>query len=71
MLKNEYVRTLGRLKAMLARSQDTQLMVLEHREVISDPRAAATRMNKFLGGGLDAGKMAAAIDPALHRNRAR
>jgi predicted AlkP superfamily phosphohydrolase/phosphomutase/tetratricopeptide (TPR) repeat protein len=71
MLKNEYVRTLGRVKAMLARRPDTQLMVLEHREVICDPRASADRVNKFLGGKLDAGKMAAAIDPALHRNRAR
>jgi len=27
-------------------------------------------VNAFLGGGLDVVKMAAAVDPALHRNRA-
>jgi hypothetical protein len=38
--------------------------------VISDPLVAAERMNKFLGGRLDVAMMAAAIDPALHRNHA-
>jgi hypothetical protein len=71
MLKDEYARTLGRLKAMLARRPGTQLLVMEHRDVISDPLVSAQKVNEFLGGGLDVGKMAAVIDPALHRNRAR
>jgi hypothetical protein len=70
MLKDEYVRTLGGVKAMLTRRPDTQWQVVEHRNVISDPLTTAERMNKFLGGGLDVAKMAAAIDPALHRNHA-
>jgi hypothetical protein len=43
--------------------------VLEHSEAIADPLGAAGRVNEFLGGGLDVAKMAAAVDPALHRNR--
>jgi hypothetical protein len=70
MLKNEYLRMLGRLKAMLAERPQTQLLVIEHRHAISDALATARSVNAFLGGGLDEGKMAAAIDPALHRNRA-
>lgn len=70
MLKDEYSRTLGRVKAMLARRPDTQLLVIEHSHAMSDPLAVAERVNQFLGGGLDVAKMAAAIDPALHRNRA-
>ena len=70
MLKDEYARTLGRVKAMLRRRPDTQLLVIEHCKAISDPHATAERMNKFLGGGLDVAKMAAAIDPTLHRNQA-
>jgi tetratricopeptide (TPR) repeat protein len=69
MLKDEYARALGRVKAMLARRPRTQLLVIEHRDAISHPHAAAATVNKFLGGGLDVAKMAAAIDPALHRNR--
>jgi hypothetical protein len=69
MLKHEYERTLGRVKAMLARRPCTQLLVIEHSSAISNPLVTAERVNKFLGGGLDVAKMAAAIDPALHRNR--
>jgi len=69
MLKDEYTRTLGRVKAMLSARPNTQLLVVEHSDVISDSSAAAERINHFLGGGLNGAKMAAAIDPALHRIR--
>jgi predicted AlkP superfamily phosphohydrolase/phosphomutase/tetratricopeptide (TPR) repeat protein len=69
MLKEEYARTLGRVEAMLARRPCTQLLVIRHSHAISDPLAAAEKVNRFLGGGLDVANMAAAIDPALHRNR--
>jgi tetratricopeptide (TPR) repeat protein len=70
MLKDEYARTLDRLKAMLARRPGTQLLVIEHSNAISDPMAVAGKVNEFLGGGLDRARMAAAIDPTLYRNRA-
>jgi len=70
ILRDEYARTLGRVKAMLTRRPDTQLLVIHHQVAISNPLLTAAKMNKFLGGALDATKMAAAIDPALHRNRA-
>jgi len=70
MLKEEYSRTLGRVKAMLEQRPSTQVLVIEHRNAISDSLVTAERVNKFLGGGLDVAKMAAAIDPTLHRNRA-
>ncbi len=69
MLKGEYVRTLGRTRAMLARRPATQLLLVEHSHVISDPLGTAERLNKFLGGGLAVSKIAAAVDPALHRVR--
>jgi hypothetical protein len=70
MLKLEYARMVGRAKAMLVRRPDAELLVVQHSDVISDPMGSAERVNQFLGGGLDVGKMAAAIDPTLHRNRA-
>jgi predicted AlkP superfamily phosphohydrolase/phosphomutase/tetratricopeptide (TPR) repeat protein len=70
LLKGEYRRTLGRAKAMLARRPVTQLLVIQHSDAISDPLATTGRINKFLGGGLDVAKMAAAVEPALHRSRA-
>lgn len=45
-------------------------LVLRYAEVVGDPGGAARSLAAFLGGGLDAGRMAAAVDPVLHRNRA-
>jgi predicted AlkP superfamily phosphohydrolase/phosphomutase/tetratricopeptide (TPR) repeat protein len=70
MLKDEYARTLARVKAMLRRRPGTQLLVVEHGKAIADPVGTAEKVNEFLNGGLDVPEMAAAIDPALHRNRA-
>ena len=70
MLKDEYVRTLARVEALLARRPSTQLLVIQHGDLISDPVAAAEKLNRFLGGAFDVAKMAAAVDPNLHRNRA-
>jgi predicted AlkP superfamily phosphohydrolase/phosphomutase/tetratricopeptide (TPR) repeat protein len=69
MLRDEYVRTLGRVKAMLARRPGTQLLVIEHSQAISDPLATAEKLSVFLGGTVDIRKMAAAIEPTLHRHR--
>mgnify|MGYP006870737887 CR=1 FL=1 len=38
--------------------------------VDADPATLAARVNDFLGGGLDAAAMAAAVDPGLRRQRA-
>jgi hypothetical protein len=70
ILRDEYARTLGRVKAMLKRRPHTQLLVIQHGIAISNPLITAEKMNKFVDGVLDVTKMAAAIDPALHRNRA-
>jgi len=70
LLKEEYARTLDRVKARLKGRPGTALLVVAHSDVISDPMQTAERVSRFLGGGLDAAKMAAAIDRTLHRNRA-
>jgi tetratricopeptide (TPR) repeat protein/arylsulfatase A-like enzyme len=69
MLKDEYRRILERVKAMLARRPRTQLLVVEYGASISDSLGTAGMLNSFLGGGLDVAKMAAAVEPALHRLR--
>ena len=69
-LKNEYARAVARAKAMLSRRPATRLLVIEHGAAVCNSLAAAEKINQFLGAGLDIAKIAAAIDPALHRNRA-
>lgn len=70
LLKQEYTNTIARVKAMLRRRPDTGLLVIEYASTIADPARTAARVSEFLGGGLDVAKMAAAVDPALHHNRA-
>ena len=45
------------------------VLTLRYEDVIGQPPAQAERINQFLGGGLDAAKMAAAVDRSLYRNR--
>jgi len=70
MLRDEYGRTLARVKAMLARRPATEVLIVEHRDAMRDAAGTAETVNRFLGGKLDVGSMAAAIDPTLHRNKA-
>ena len=69
LLKDEYVRTIGRVKAMLAGRPHAQLLVVDYSAAISDALATAERINSFLGGGLDTARMAAAVEPALQTVR--
>ena len=71
LLKDEYRRTVDRLKAMLELRRGTQLLAINYGEAISDAPGVAEKLNRFLGGGLDVAKMVAAIDPELYRNRMR
>lgn len=70
LLKNEYARTTVRVKAALARRPATQTLNVGYRDAIRNARAVAEKVNEFLGGCLDVEKMAASVDPGLHRNRA-
>jgi len=69
-LKDEYRRILDGVKSTLAQRALTKLLVIDYTSAIADPRTAAEALSYFLDTGLDAVKMAAAVDPALHRNRA-
>ncbi len=44
-------------------------LFVNYRETITDPEATARRVALFVGGTLDVRAMAAAVDPALYRNR--
>jgi hypothetical protein len=64
VLKAEYARMLGRVKAMLARRPGTEVLVIEHGDALSGALGVAERVNGFLGGGLDVAKMAAVVERA-------
>jgi hypothetical protein len=65
-----YLQQIERLRAILqAQGDGWQLLSIPYHQAIADPQGTAARLNRFLGGGLDEAAMAAAISPALHRQR--
>jgi len=64
-----YAEHLVAVKILLARRPCFDVLYLEHHDVVHDPAEYAERIARFLSGGLDVAKMAAAVDPKLHRNR--
>jgi hypothetical protein len=54
-----------------ARARGAPLLEVSHASLLSDPAAACAAIAEFLGGGLDEAAMAAAVDPALYRQRSR
>lgn len=64
-----YEAQLGELSAW-ARARRAPLLELAHARLLAEPAAAAAELAAFLGKGLDARAMAAAVAPALQRQRA-
>jgi uncharacterized protein YcaQ len=50
---------------------EIRVLDVNYNAMVADPAPVVASINAFLGGTLDAAKMAAAIDPKLYRNRAR
>jgi hypothetical protein len=46
-----------------------KMIRVDYNNLLADPRAELTKVNEFLGGGLDVEAMAASVDPSLYRNR--
>ena len=62
---------LREVEAFLEGAPNFDVLPLDHARILADPAAAAAAIDGFLGGGLDRGAMAAAVDRSLHRNRRR
>ena len=66
-LFNEHVK---KIKQVIATRPCFDIIDIDHHDVLNQPIQQATRINDFLGGGLDVERMAAAVDQRLYRNRA-
>lgn len=64
--RNDIVRT----RLFCKKMPNFELMEMSYRATIEDPEQCAMKVSEFLGGGHDVRAMAAAVDPALYRNRA-
>lgn len=57
-------------RQVLAHRPNVDLHLMEHRQLLTDPAAAAAQLAAFLGLPMDPGAMAAVVDPMLYRQRA-
>jgi hypothetical protein len=58
-----------RIESWLAQQPNFEVLFVEYGEVLQDPLEQAERINHFLGGELDLGRMAEVVDPNLYRQR--
>src|SRR5512139_2427522 len=65
-----YEDDLWRASYQLKRRPEFEAIELHYSAVLTRPLEEARRLAAFLGAGLDAEAMAAAVDPQLYRNRA-
>lgn len=68
-LRQHYEQHLAKVDRLLARRSCFAVLKVEYRSAIEQPHEEARRINEFVGGYLDVGRMAAIGDPALYRNR--
>ena len=61
---------LAEVERLIRESGHFEILNVEYRDVIVDPRREAIRIRDFLGLDLDVEKMAGAVDSGLYRNRA-
>jgi hypothetical protein len=68
-LASEYDRVMQRTRRTLSARPDVHLLILRYQDVVRDPATAALQIKLFLGSTLSETRMAAAVEPSLHRNR--
>jgi hypothetical protein len=61
---------LWRAGYLLKRAPQFEVLELNYRDVLNDPKAAAERINTFLDRKLEVGAMSGVVDKQLYRNRA-
>jgi predicted AlkP superfamily phosphohydrolase/phosphomutase/tetratricopeptide (TPR) repeat protein len=68
-LRAVFVAQMEEVERVLAARPAISMLAVEYRDAVTAPIATAARVNRFLGGVLDEAAMAAAVDPALWRQR--
>jgi len=69
-LKRVYTQQLVQVQTWLQRQPQIAVLAAQYSEAIADPAATAARLARFLGEPFDQREAAAAIEPALQRQRA-
>ncbi len=69
-MANMFAAHVSKVERQLAGRPNCEVLYVEHRAALNQPREVATEVNHFLGDRLDVEKMTAVVDKQLYRNRA-
>lgn len=64
-----YLRHIVDVRFLVRNRANMEMIEVQYREALDDPRAFVTAVNAFLGGGLDVAAMTTVVDENLYRNR--
>jgi broad-specificity NMP kinase len=64
-----YRRHITETREWLKRQPNMKTLHVDYNETINDPRPTVTRVNEFLGGGLNQEAMTRVVSPKLYRQR--
>jgi len=64
-----FEKHLRTVDAWLMTRENVQVLYVSYNDVLTNPVVQASRINVFLGGGLDEQAMIEVVDPDLYRNR--
>ena len=68
-LKEMFMAELDKFDRWIAAQPNFSIIEVDYRDMVASPATQCKRINGFLGGVLDGDRAAAAVDPALYRNR--
>jgi len=69
-MKEAYRNDIVRTRLLCRKKPNFELIEIQYRDTVAEPRATSRKLNTFLGGRLDEAAMRAAVDASLYRNRA-
>lgn len=64
-----FEKHLAQVTGWLKEQRHMQVLFVDYNQMIKDPAAQVSEINRFLGGKLDEEKMRSVIDPSLYRQR--
>ena len=64
-----FTKHLRDVEAWLEKQSNMDVLYVSYNEALNNPASSIEMINNFLGGALDEGKMASAVDRKLHRQR--
>lgn len=71
-LMRTFSKQVGQVRQVLKQNDDSvAVLSVRYQDALSDAYAVASRVNQFLGGGLNESAMVKAIDPALRHEQSQ